>query len=213
MNNHSEHKIREPVKLEHRVILDLIPSGSSVLDLGCGDGELLYLLTSRNKVKGRGIEIDEHAIHQCISRGLSVSQQDIDCGLSEYGDKSFDYVILNQSLQQVVKLDAVLKETLRVGSEVIIGFPNFAYYKGRLQIFFSGRTPVTPSLPHMWYDTPNLHFLSISDFMEYCCKRNFQIKKAIFLDGNRIIELFPNLFAQIGVFLVKNGTAKGGSEE
>lgn len=211
MNNNSEAKVTKAVKLEHQVILDLIPSVSSVLDLGCGDGELLYLLTSRKKIKGCGIEIDEQAIHRCVSRGLSVSQQDIDDGLSEYGDKSFDCVILNQSLQQVMKLEAVLKETLRVGKEVIIGFPNFAYYKARLQIFFKGRTPVTPSLPHIWYDTPNLHFLSISDFIDYCRKSNYLIKKSIFLDGNRIIKLWPNLFAQIGIFLIKNGTVKGES--
>lgn len=212
MNSHSEAEVIKSVKLEHQVILDLIPSTSSVLDLGCGDGELLYLLASRKKIKGRGIEIDEQAIHQCVSRGLSVSQQDIDDGLSEYGDKSFDYVILNQSLQQVVRLEAVLKETLRVGKEVIIGFPNFVYYKARLQLFFKGRTPVTPSLPHRWYGTPNLHFLSILDFIEYCRGKNYLIKKAVFLDGNRIIKLYPNLFAQIGIFLIKNGTAKGESE-
>lgn len=212
MNNNSEAKVTKAVKLEHQVILDLIPSVSSVLDLGCGDGELLYLLTSRKKIKGCGIEIDEQAIHRCVSRGLSVSQQDIDDGLSEYGDKSFDCVILNQSLQQVMKLEAVLKETLRVGKEVIIGFPNFAYYQARLQIFFKGRTPVTPSLPHIWYDTPNLHFLSISDFIDYCRKSNYLIKKSIFLDGNRIIKLCPNLFAQIGIFLIKNGIVKGESE-
>ena len=129
MNNPSEAKINKQVKLEHQVILDLIPSGSSVLDLGCGDGELLYLLTSKKKIKGSGIEIDEQAIHQCVSRGLSVFQQDIDGGLSEYGDKSFDYVILNQSLQQVVRLEAVLNETLRVGKEVIIGFRASLLYK------------------------------------------------------------------------------------
>lgn len=140
----------------------------------------------------------------------AVSQQDIDGGLSDYGDKSFDFVILNQSLQQVVKLEFVLKETLRVGKEVIIGFPNFVYYKARLQMFFSGRTPVTPSLPNMWYDTPNLHFLSISDFVAYCREKKLEIKKAVYLDGNRIIRLLPNILAQRGVFLIKNGTVKGG---
>ena len=205
MNNQFENQINEPVKMDHQVILNMVPDNSSVLDLGCGDGELLYLLTSRKKVKGQGIEIDEQAIHQCVSRGLSVSQQDIDCGLSEYGDKSFDYVILNQSMQQVVKLEAVLKETMRVGKEAIIGFPNFVYYKARLQLFFSGRTPVTPSLPNMWYDTPNLHFLSIADFVDYCRKSHYEIKKAVYLDEGRLIKILPNLFAQTGIFLVKNG--------
>jgi methionine biosynthesis protein MetW len=113
-------------------------------------------------------------------------------------------VILNQSLQQVVKLEYVLKETLRVGSKVIIGFPNFVYYKSRLQMVFDGRTPVTPSLPNMWYDTPNLHFLSISDFLAYCRARNLTIEKAIYLDGNRPVKIFPNFFAQTGIFLIKN---------
>ena len=192
------------VKLEYRVILNLIPKGSSVLDLGCGDGELLNLLVKTKNVRGSGIEIDEQAVRKCASLGISVSQQDIEGGLSDYGDKSFDFVILNQSLQQVVKLEYVLKETLRVGSKVIIGFPNFVYYKSRLQMVFDGRTPVTPSLPNMWYDTPNLHFLSISDFLAYCRARNLAIEKAIYLDGNRTVKFFPNVFAQTGIFLIKN---------
>ena len=192
------------VKLEYRVILDLIPAGSSVLDLGCGDGELLNLLVKIKNVRGSGVEIDEQAVHKCASLGISVSQQDIEGGLSDYGDKSFDFVILNQSLQQVVKLEAVLKETLRVGDKVIIGFPNFVYYKSRLQMVFGGRTPVTPSLPNMWYDTPNLHFLSISDFQAYCRDRNLAIEKVIYLDGNRTIKFLPNFFAQTGIFLIRN---------
>jgi methionine biosynthesis protein MetW len=192
------------VKLEYRVIADLIPPGSSVLDLGCGDGELLNLLVKTKNVRGSGIEIDPQALRQCASLGISVSQQDIESGLSDYGDKSFDFVILNQSLQQVVKLEAVLKETLRVGKKVIIGFPNFVYYKSRIQMVFGGRTPVTPSMPNMWYDTPNLHFLSITDFQAYCRARNLVIEKAIYLDENRRIKLFPNFFAQTGIFLIKN---------
>jgi methionine biosynthesis protein MetW len=190
------------IKLEYRAILDLIPSGSAVLDLGCGDGELLSLLVERKGVEGRGIEIDEQAIYKCVSRGLSVSHQDIDGGLADYEDGSFDFVILNQSLQQVMNLGSVFREAMRVGREVIVGFPNFAYYKSRLQIFFAGKTPVTPSLPFTWYDTPNLHFLSISDFFEYCRKQKFRIEKTVFLDGERVVRIFPNLFAQVGIFLL-----------
>ncbi len=193
---------KAPVKLEYRVIMDMVSPGARVLDLGCGDGELLSLLVSRKNVEGCGIEIDEQAIYRCVSRGLSVSHQDIDCGLSEYADGSFDYVILNQSLQQVKNLEAVLQETLRVGRNVIIGFPNFAYYRARFQIFFSGRTPVTPSLPYMWYDTPNLHFLSISDFASFCRERGYRVEKTVCVDAKRVIKLLPNLFAQVGIFLI-----------
>jgi len=202
MYSRSETIDSKAVKLDCMVILDLIPEGSSVLDLGCGNGDLLHLLTTTKKVKGSGVEIDEQAVRKCAALGLSVSQQDIESGLSDYGDKTFDFVVLNQSLQQVVKLEYVLKETMRVGKEVIIGFPNFCYYKSRLQIFFGGRTPVTPSLPNMWYDTPNLHFLSISDFIDYCEKRNIRLKKAVYMDESKIIRLFPNLLAQTGIFLI-----------
>jgi methionine biosynthesis protein MetW len=204
MSNNSPIPDINKVKLEYRVILDLIPAGSSVLDLGCGDGELLNLLVKTKNVRGSGIEIDEQAVRKCASLGISVSQQDIEGGLSDYGDKSFNFVILNQSLQQVIKLEAVLKETLRVGDKVIIGFPNFVYYKSRLQMVFGGRTPVTPSLPNMWYDTPNLHFLSISDFQAYCRTHNLAIEKAIYLDDNRTIKFLPNFFAQTGIFLIRN---------
>jgi methionine biosynthesis protein MetW len=159
-------------------------------------------------VKAQGIEIDEQAIYQCVARGLSVFNEDIDNGLSGYPDKSFDYIILNQSLQQVKKPDIVLKEALRVGREVIIGFPNFAHYSARLQMFFKGKTPVTPSLPYEWHDTPNLHFLSISDFVYYCRKRKIKIEKEAFIGRNRRVGIFPNLFALTGIFLISNGVAK-----
>jgi methionine biosynthesis protein MetW len=135
---------------------------------------------------------------------LSVFHDDIDHGLSEYADRSFDYVILNQTLQQVRKLDDALVEAMRVGREVIVGFPNFAHYLARIQIFFRGKTPVTPSLPYEWHDTPNLHFLSISDFVEYCSKRNIKIKKSAFISEKRTIRIFPNVFAQAGIFLISS---------
>ena len=205
MNNENK-----PIKPDYDAIFNMIPAGSTVLDLGCGDGELLHLLNTKKNVKGSGIELNEHAVRECAALGVSVSQQDIENGLSDYGDKSFDFVILNESLQQVVKLEWVFKETLRVGRQVIIGFPNFAYYKSRIQMFFSGRTPVTRSLPNMWYDTPNLHFLSIADFITFCHNRKLTIDKAVYLDGARTIRLCPNLFAQNGIFLIRNGG--GGSK-
>jgi methionine biosynthesis protein MetW len=190
--------------LEYGAILKWIRQGSSVLDLGCGDGELLALLVREKKVRAQGIEIDEQAIYQCVAGGLSVFHEDIDHGLSDYSDQSFDYVILNQSFQQVKNPDIVLAEALRVGREVIVSFPNFAHYLARLQILFKGKTPVTPSLPYAWHDTPNLHFLSISDFIEYCREKNIIIKKSFFLKGNRTIKLYPNLLSEIGIFLISS---------
>jgi len=193
--------------LDHKAILGWIREGASVLDLGCGDGELLALLVRERHVKAQGIEIDEQAIYQCVAKGLSVFHEDIDHGLSDYADQSFDYVILNQSFQQVKKPDIVLREALRVGREVIVGFPNFAHYQARLQIFFRGRTPVTPSLPYEWHDTPNLHFLSVSDFIGYCHQRNIKIERAAFAGKKRRIRILPNLFGLTGIFLISNREA------
>ena len=189
-------------KEAHKVISEWVRSGASVLDLGCGDGELLSLLIEEKKVWAQGIELSEDAIHRCVAAGLSVFQQDIDTGLSEFGDQSFDYVILNQTFQQVKKPDFALHEALRVGKQVIVGFPNFCHIKARFRLFFRGRVPVTPSLPYEWYDTPNLHFLSIADFMQYCKKRRIQIEQAAYLAGNHQVRFSPNLFAEVGLFLL-----------
>jgi methionine biosynthesis protein MetW len=192
----------ETVPLEYRAILNWIRHGSSVLDLGCGNGTLLDLIVREKNVKAQGIEIDERSIHQCVVRGLSVFHEDIDRGLSDYSDHSFDYVVLNQTFQQVKLPDIVLQEALRVGRKVIVGFPNFAHYQARFQIFFQGKTPVTPSLPYEWYDTPNLHFLSISDFIAYCRKREIEIRRSFFSGRNGGVRRFPNLFALTGIFLI-----------
>lgn len=159
-------------------------------------------LVKEKGVRAEGIEIKEQAIHQCVAKGLSVINEDIEKGLGEYGNKSFDYVILNQSLQQVKRLDAVLTDVLRVGKRVIVGFPNFTHYKARFQLFFKGKTPVTPSLPYKWYDTPNLHFLSISDFTDYCHEKNIKIEKSAYFSKGRAVRFFPNLFAVMGLFLI-----------
>lgn len=197
------------VKPDYRAILQLITSGSSVLDLGCGSGDLLALLEREKKVRGQGIEVDDKAVFDCVTKGLNVFHGDIDTGLSEYGDKSFDYVIMHMTLQQVKKPDFVLIEAMRVGKKVIVGIPNFAHINARFQIFFRGRTPVTPSLPYEWYDTPNLHFLSILDFIEYCKKQGITIEKSVFLGTHRKVWLLPNLFAQIGIFIILDTKRNG----
>ena len=195
--------------LDHNSIVDLVRPGASVLDLGCGDGVLLSRLVKEKNVKAQGIEVDAQAIYKCVAKGLSVFHGDIDSGLSEYNERSFDYVILSQSFQQVQKPDDVLKEALRVGREVIVSFPNFAHYSARFQIAFRGKTPITPSLPYEWYNTPNLHFLSISDFIEYCGKRNIRVKKSAFVGKNRSVKMMPNLFALIGIFLITESDTGG----
>ncbi len=193
------------IQVDHRIILELIEPGSTVLDLGCGDGELLELLIKEKNVKGQGIEIDEQAIYQCVARGVNVIHGDIDSGLSEYNDGSFDYLILNQSLQQIRHVEPVMNDALRVGRKVVVGFPNFAHYRARLQMFFGGKAPRTGALPFQWYESPNLHFLSIADFMDYCGSRKIKIEGRFFAGSSRRLNLLPNLFAQLAIFLIKKG--------
>ena len=192
----------ETIRPDHKVIMEFIEARSSVLDLGCGDGDLLNFLVKEKNVRGQGIEIDEQAIYKCVAKGLNVLHGDIDSGLSEYRDKAFDYVILNQSLQQLKHVETVLFDALRVGKKVIIGFPNFAYYRARLRLFLKGRAPVTKSLPYTWYETPNLHFLSIYDFTDYAKEKNIMIERSAYLKENSHIWLLPNLFANIAIFVI-----------
>ncbi len=192
----------ESVRPDHRIILDWIQPNALVLDLGCGTGELLYMLIREKSVRGQGIEIDEQAIYRCVEKGLNVIHGDLDSGLTDYLDQSFDYVILNQTLQQVRHLKPVLEDSLRVGKKVILGFPNFAYLKARIQLSILGKAPVTESLPFTWYESPNLHFLSISDFLQYCSDSGITVERREFLNERGRISILPNLLAQSGIFLV-----------
>jgi methionine biosynthesis protein MetW len=193
------------ISLDHRMISQLVDNGARVLDLGCGGGELMYLLVKEKNAKVQGIELDEAAIYKCVEKGLSVFHGDIESGLAEYPDKSFDYVILNQSMQQIKKVDFIFKEALRVGSKVIVGFPNFAWLGARLMLFFRGRSPVTPSLPYLWHDTPNVRFLSIKDFHTFCEQRRLRVLAAIYLGGKDVVNFCPNIFASNAIFMLQPG--------
>ncbi len=190
------------IPFDYRAICDIVEANSTVLDLGCGSGELLLLLSKLKGTKGQGIELNEEAIYKCVENGISVFHGDIERGLTEYPDKSFDYVILNQSMQETKNVDYVMQEALRVGKKIIVGFPNFAFITARFSLYFMGKVPVTKSLPYRWYDTPNVHFLSIKDFREYCRLKNISILKIIPLSRKRKVYFCPNLFASNVIFLL-----------
>jgi len=194
--------IKEKIlRLDFQYILDLISTGHRVLDLGCGDGDLLYLLKKKG-VRGQGIEKDENCIYKCIERGVTVHHGDLDEGLKHHIKKSFDYVILNQTVQETHNPGNIIKDSLRIGKKVIVVFPNFAHWKNRLQILFRGKTPVTDNLPYRWYNTPNLHFLSITDFEDFCEVQKIKIEETAFFSDTRRINVSPNLFAKLALFVL-----------
>lgn len=190
------------IRPDHKIIIELIEPGSRVLDLGCGGGELLHLLKTQKNCRVTGIEIDEKAIFKCIERGVTVSQGDIDSGLEDYSNKRFDYVILNESLQEVRNPEKVILEACRVGKKVIVGIPNFCNISARFQVFFMGKVPVTKWLPYKWYNTPNIRFLSLKDFRHFCDEKSVTILRERALNQNTEIQWRTNLFAFVGIFLV-----------
>ena len=202
LRTETERKVTNVRKIEHEVIAGWVSSGASVLDLGCGDGELLSRLIAQKQVRAQGIEISDHAIHRCVAQGLSVFQEDIDTGLAEYADKKLRLRDTESDFSAGEEARFRPERSLASGQANIVGFPNFVHYRARFQLFFRGKVPVTASLPYEWYDTPNLHFLSIADFIEYCKKRDIRIEQAAFIGKNKKIRLFPNLFAEIGLFLL-----------
>lgn len=176
-----------------------VQAGTRVLDLGCGDGTLLEYLRTQRGTSGYGVEIDDDSILACVKNGVNVIQTDLERGLSDFEDNSFDYVILSQTIQAVKNSEVVMKEMLRVGREGIVTFPNFGYWKNRLQ-FARGRMPVSDSLPYEWFDTPNVHLCTIADFERFCEERNIRIVERKVLTRNRAVTVLPNLLGALAVY-------------
>ena len=196
------------MKKEFKVIADLLPSNTRVLDVGCGDGSLMNLLVKEKNIEVRGLELEKQNVQECIYKGLPVIQGNAETELYQFPDKSFDYVVLSQTLQAFYNPDKVLKELLRIGKSVVISIPNFGYWKVRTSLLFFGKMPVTKTLPNKWYNTPNLHMCAIKDLFDYCDNQNINIKKVIGVNGDKItlinrknLEL-KNFFSELGIFLI-----------
>ena len=186
-------------RADFAAIANWVKPGARVLDLGCGDGTLLAYLNEQRGGAGYGVEIDDDGILACVENGVNVIQGDLERGLSGFADGSFDYVILSQTLQAVRSSERVVREMLRVGREGIVTFPNFGYWRHRLDVL-QGRMPVSRELPHSWYDTPNIHLCTVKDFEDLCRKIGAEILDEHVLHAGRSVALLPNLLGSLGVF-------------
>ena len=205
MDNHYTQS--KGLHVNYSLISNMIENGSKILDLGCGDGYLLNLLKKSKNIIGSGIEISQEQVIACLEKGLSVIQGDIDEGLKQFTDKSYDYVILNQTLQSVCNPEFVLDEMLRVGKKCIVSFPNFAYWRIRFRFFVTGNMPKSKVLPFEWYNTPNIHLLTVKDFFEYTQIHNIKILQGIYTTRATIrkgiqYNIFSNLLAEEAVFII-----------
>jgi len=180
-------------------IAEWIRPGAKVLDLGCGDGSLLRYLGERRNVFGYGVEIDDKNVLGCFKNGINVIQNDLESGLSSFESASFDYVILSQTLQAMRHIEIIIEEMLRVGKEVIVSFPNFGYWKNRMQVI-SGRMPVSEILPYHWFDTPNIHLCTLGDFEMLCRQYNAHILERIVMNGDQQVKALPNLMGVLAFY-------------
>lgn len=187
---------------EYDSISALIESNSRVLDLGCGNGELLKLLAQQNNVHGIGVEKSDEKIFECIRNGIAVHHGNLDDGLIDFRDHSFDYVILSETLQEVFQPSLVIQEMLRVGKSAIVTFPNFGHWRVRWQVMLSGNTPMTPNLPYYWYETPNIQYCSVNDFITFCLHKEYHILKSVFFTKTKEIRMLPNIIAENALFLI-----------
>ena len=196
------------MKKEFKVIADLLPNNTRVLDVGCGDGALMDFLVKEKNIEVRGLELNQNNVQECIYKGLPVIQGNAETELYQFPKQSFDYVVLSQTLQAFYQPDKVLRELLRIGKSVIVSIPNFGYWKVRTSLLFFGKMPVTKTLPNTWFNTPNLHMCTIKDLFNYCEDQNIMIKKVIGVNENKISLIkknnleMKNLFSKLGIFLI-----------
>ena len=197
------------MKSEYKIICDLIGKNSRVLDVGCNDGTLMEFLKENKNVDIRGIEISKEKVQTCISKGLTVIEGDAEFDLKQFPDKSFDYVVLGQTLQAFINPEIVIKELLRIGNKAIVTIPNFGHWKVRFNLLLKGRMPVTKTLPNEWYNTPNIHMCTIKDFFKFSQTMNFKVFKSFALMNKNISSInssnlsFKNLFCELGIFLIE----------
>jgi len=185
---------------EADTIVRWVAPGARVLDLGCGDGGLLRQLWHERQAPGYGIEIEDAHVLECLKNDVNVLQLDLEDGLAAFADRSFDCVILSETLQAIHRQEALLREMLRVGSEAIVSFPNFGYWKARVQIAFGGHMPVSKELPYQWYDTPNVHHCTLQDFEALCAKLGVAIKERVVLTGGSPVAVMPNLMGSLALY-------------
>ena len=197
------------MKLEYKIIADIITKNTRVLDVGCDDGSLMEFLKREKNVDIRGIEISKEKVQTCISKGLTVIEGDAEFDLKQFPDNSFDYVVLGQTLQAFINPEIVIKELLRVGNKAIVTIPNFGHWKVRLNLLVQGTMPVTKTLPNEWYNTPNIHMCTIKDFFKFSKTMNFKIFKSFALMNKNVSTInssnlsFKNLFCELGIFLIE----------
>ena len=197
------------MKQEFKIISDLINENSHVLDVGCGDGILMEYLVKEKKVNIRGIEISKTKVQNCIAKGLTIIEGNAEEDLKQFPDKSFDYVVLSQTLQAFLSPEKVINELLRIGKQAIVTIPNFGYWKIRLHLLLKGTMPVTRTLPDEWYNTPNIHLCTIKDFVYFSKDKNFKLSKSIALRSNQLSYIkdgnlnLKNLSSNLGIFLIE----------
>jgi len=197
------------MKKEFKVISNIIENDKRVLDVGCGDGTLMEYLKKNQKNDVRGLEPKKDLVQKCISKGLSVIEGDAEKELFQFPKKSFDYVVLSQTLQAFLNPEEVLNQLLRIGKQTIVSIPNFGYWKIRLHLLFKGTMPITKNIPYEWYNTPNLHMCTIQDFVDFCSRQNIKIDRSMCLTNEKISEItnknikYKNIYSQLGIFLIQ----------